>query len=212
LRPIKLEGLPVLSRLLIATALCLSFTAAAEAQNARVHVYGPITKVEGRTVTVMNSHGGQPVTFDLAEQGRIVSDQPLDVKTIKVGDAIAFSDIMGKPTQVDTQPFPHGAGAQGKQPDRKNPGGMRYLGMVTAATPTANGIKIKVNLQKNAGEIETELTNDIAIRFIHQPETLADVKPGLTILANPNRNAEGKLASGFNQIEKNGHKPIDLDD
>jgi len=34
----------------------------------------------------------------------------------------------------------------------------------------------------------------------------------VTILANPTRNAEGKLASGFNQIEKNGHKPIDLDD
>jgi hypothetical protein len=202
----------MLSRLFIATALCLSFTAEAQAQNARVHVYGPITKVEGRTVTVMNTHDGQSVTFDMAEQGRIVSDQPLDVKTIKVGDAIAFSEIMGKTAQVDTQPFPHGAGARGKQPDRKNPGGMRYLGMVTAATPTANGIKIKVNLQTNAGEVEAELTNDIAIRFTHEPESLADVKPGLTILANPTRNAEGKLASGFNQIEKNGHKPIDLDD
>jgi len=82
---------------------------------------------------------------------------------------------------------------------------------VTAATPTAKGIKLKVNLQKDAGEVETELTNDIAIRFIHQPETLGDVKPGVTILANPTRNAEGKLASGFSQIEKNSHKPIDLD-
>ena len=202
----------MLNRLFLATALCLTFAAVAQAQNARVHVYGPIAKVEGRTVTVMNSHDGQTVTFDMAADGRIVSDQPLDVKTIRVGDAIAFSEIRGKPTQVDTQPFPHGAGAQGKQPDRKNPGGMRYLGIVTAATPTAGGIKIKVNLQKNAGEIETELTNDIAIRFTHQPETLADVKPGITILANPSRNAEGKLASGFNQIETNGHKPIDLDD
>jgi len=199
------------SLLCIATALCPSFTAAAQAQNARVHVYGPITKVEGRTVTVMN-RDGLTVTFDLAPQGRIVSDQPLDVKTIKTGDAIAFSEIMGKPAQVDTQPFPHGAGAPGKQPLRNNPAGTRYLGMVTAATPTANGMKVKVTLQKNAGEVEAELTNDIAIRFTHEPETLADVKPGLTILANPTRNAEGKLASGFNQIEKNGHKPIDLDD
>ena len=202
----------MLNRLFLATALCLTFAAVAQAQNARVHVYGPITKVDGRTVTVMNSHSGQAVTFDLAADGRIVSDQPLDVKTIKVGDAIAFGELMGKVTQVDTQPFPHGAGAQGKQPDRKNPGGMRYLGMVTAATPTANGIKLRVALQKNAGDIEAELTNDIAIRFTHEPETLADVKPGLVILANPSRNAEGKLGSGFNQIEKNGHKPIDLDD
>jgi hypothetical protein len=201
----------MLSRLFIATALCLSFTAAAQAQNARVHVYGPITKVEGRTVTVMN-RDGQTVTFDLAPQGRIVSDQPLDVKTIKTGDAIAFSEIMGKPAQVDTQPFPHGANAPGKQPLRNNPAGTRYLGEVTAATPTANGIKVSVDLQKNAGKIETELTNDIAVRFTHEPESLADVKPGLTILANPTRNAEGKLASGFSQIEKNGHKPIDLDD
>jgi len=201
----------MLSRLFIATALCLSFMAAAQAQNPRVHVYGPITKVEGRTVTVMN-RDGQAVTFDLAEQGRIVSDQPLDVKTIKVGDAIAFSEIMGKPAQVDTQPFPHGANAPGKQPLRNNPAGMRYLGVVTAATPIPNGIKISVNLQKNAGKMEAELTNDIAIRFTHEPDTLSDVKPGVTILANPTRNAEGKLASGFNQIEKNGHKPIDLDD
>jgi hypothetical protein len=50
------------------------------------------------------------------------------------------------------------------------------------------------------------------VRFTHETESLADVKPGLTILANPNRNAEGKLTSGFNQIEKNRHKPIDLDD
>ena len=200
----------MLSRLFIATALCLSFTAAVAAQNERVHVYGPITKVEGRTVTVANMNG-QIVTFELAEQGRIVSDQPLDVKTIKVGDAIAFSEIMGKPSQVDTQPFPHGAGAPGKAPLRNGEAGMRYLGMVTAATPTANGIKLKVTLQKGAGEVETELTNDIAIRFIHQPETLADVKPGVTILANPSRNAEGKLSSGFNQIETRGHKPIDLD-
>jgi hypothetical protein len=197
--------------LFIATTLCLSFTAAAQAQNARVHVYGPITKVEGRTVTVMNGDG-QTVTFDMAEQGRIVSDQPLDVKTIKVGDAIAFSEIMGKPAQVDTQPFPHGANAPGKQPLRNNPAGMRYLGVVTAAMPTNNGIKVAVDLQKNAGKTEAELTNDIAIRFTHEPETLADVKPGLVILANPTRNAEGKLVSGFNQIEKNGHKPIDLDD
>ena len=200
----------MLSRLFTATALCLLFATAAQAQNARVHVYGPITKVEGRTVTVMN-RDGQIVTFDLAEQGRIVSDQPLDVKTIKVGDSIAFGEIMGKPTQVDTQPFPHGAGARGKQPDRNNPGGTRYLGVVTAAMPTANGIKLKINLQKDAGEVETELTNDIPIRFIHQPETLGDVKPGVTILANPTRNAEGKLASGFSQIETKGHKPIDLD-
>jgi hypothetical protein len=200
----------MLSRLFLATALCLSFTASAPAQNVRVHVYGLITKLEGRTVTVMNKDG-QTVTFDLAAQGRIVSDQLLDVKTIKVGDAIAFSEVMDKPAQVDTQPFPHGAGAPGKQPLRDNPAGTRYLGMVTAATPTANGIKVRVNLQKNAGEVETGLTNDIDIRFIHEPETLADVKPGLTILANPNRNAEGKLTSGFNQIEKNGHKPIDLD-
>jgi hypothetical protein len=200
----------MLSRLFIATALCLSFMATTQAQNARVHVYGPITKVEGRTVTVMN-RDGQTVTFDLAEQGRIVSDQPLDVKTIKAGDSIAFSEVMGKPTQVDTQPFPHGAGARGKQPLRDNPAGMRYLGVVTAATPTANGIKVTVNLQKDAGKVEAELTNDIPIRFIHQPETLGDVKPGVTILANPTRNAEGKLASGFNQIETKGHKPIDLD-
>jgi hypothetical protein len=195
----------------MATALCLSFTIAAQAQSARVHVYGPITKVEDRTVTVMNGDG-QIVMFDIAAQGRIVSDQPLDVKAIKVGDSIAFSEVMGKPAQVDTQPFPHGANARGKQPLRDNPAGTRYLGVVTAATPTANGIKVTVNLQKNAGEIEAELTNDIAIRFTHEPESLADVKPGLTILANPNRNAEGKLTSGFNQIEKNSHKPIDLDD
>jgi hypothetical protein len=202
----------MLSRLFIAAALCLSFTAAAQAQNARarVHVYGPITKVEGRTVTVVN-RDGQTVTFDLAADGRIVSDQPLDVKTIKVGDAIAFSEIMGKPSQVDTQPFPHGANAPGKALMRDNPAGMRYLGVVTAATPTANGIKIAVNLQKNAGKIEAELTNDIPIRFTHEPESLADVKPGVTILANPTRNAEGKLSSGFNQIEMKGHKPIDLD-
>jgi len=200
----------MLSRLFIATALCLSFTAAVQAQNARVHVYGPITKVEGRTVTVMNKDG-QTVTFDLAADGRIVSDQPLDVKTIKTGDSIAFSEINGKPNQVDTQPFPHGAGAPGKAPLRDNPAGMRYLGVVTAATATANGIKVAVDLQKNAGKIEAELTNDIPIRFTHEPESLADVKPGVTILANPARNAEGKLSSGFNQIETKGHKPIDLD-
>jgi hypothetical protein len=200
----------MLNRLFIATALCLSFTAATQAQNERVHVYGPITKVEGRTVTVMN-RDGQTVTFDMATAGRIVSDQPLDVKTIKAGDSIAFSEVMGKPAQVDTQPFPHGANARGKQPLRDNPAGTRYLGVVTAATPTANGIKIAVNLQKDAGKVEAELTNDIAVRFTHQPQSLGDVKPGLTILANPTRNAEGKLTSGFNQIEMNGHKPIDLD-
>jgi hypothetical protein len=200
----------MLNRLLVATALCLSVTAAQAAQNGRVHVYGPITRVEGRTVTAMNGDG-RTVTFDLAPDGRIVSDQPLDVKTIKTGDSIAFSEVNGKPAQVDTQPFPHGAGAPGKAPVRGNPNGMRYLGVVTAATPTANGIKIAVTLQKNAGTTEAELTNDIAIRFIHQPETLADVKPGVTILANPSPNAEGKLSSGFSQIEKSGHKPIDLD-
>ena len=84
-------------------------------------------------------------------------------------------------------------------------------GVVTAATPTTNGIKIAVNLQKNAGKMEAELTNDIPIRFTHEPESLADVKPGVTILANPTRNAEGKLSSGFNQIEMKGHKPIDLE-
>jgi len=86
----------------------------------------------------------------------------------------------------------------------------RVVGVRTLPSYAASS-NVLVALQKNAGEVEAELTNDIAIRFTHEPETLADVKPGLTILANPNRNAEGKLTSGFNQIEKNGHKPIDLD-
>jgi hypothetical protein len=203
----------MLSRLFIATALCLSFAAAAQAQNARarVHVYGPITKVEGRTVTAMNKDG-QTVTFEMAEQGRIVSDQPLDVRTIRTGDRIAFSEVSGKPVQVDTQRFPHGnPNGPGKGPMRNNPAGTHYLGEVTAATPTANGIRIAVKLNGNSGNVEAELTNDIAIRFSHETESLVDVKPGMIILANPAPNAAGKLSSGFNQIEMYGAKPIDLD-
>jgi len=66
-----------------ASAVLVLFCAApALAQNMPVRIYGPILSVEGRTVTMTNLSDGHTMAFDLAPQGRIVSNQPLDVRTI----------------------------------------------------------------------------------------------------------------------------------
>ena len=100
----------MLRRVFVAATVTLSFALPALAQTMPVRIYGPITKIEGRTVTTMN-RDGQTVSFDLAPQGRIVTNEPIDVRTIKAGDVIAFDEVMGKVIQAHTQAFGHGANA-----------------------------------------------------------------------------------------------------
>src|SRR3954468_23607651 len=132
--------------------LVLSFAAPAMAQNMPVRIYGPILSVERRTVTMTNLSDGHTMAFDLAPQGRIVSNEPLDVRTIKAGDVIAIDEDMGKPIQAHTQAFAHGANAPAQRKLTMHPNVTRYLGVVTAAEPTASGIKVTVELQKNGGK------------------------------------------------------------
>jgi hypothetical protein len=198
------------SRVVVAAALAFSLVSSALAQNAAVRIYGPIEKVEGKTVMVKN-RDGQTVPFELAPQGRIVSNEPLDVKTIKTGDVIAIDEVMGKPIQAHTQAFAHGANAPARRKLETNPAATRFLGVVTAASPTATGVKVTVDLQKNGGQMEAELTNNI-VHYRNETENAAELKPGLIVMANANRAADGKLVSGFTTIENNGHKPVDIGD
>lgn len=198
------------SRVFIAGALSLAFACPAFAQNMPVRIYGPITKIEGRTVTVTN-RDGQTVSFDLTPQGRIVANEPLDVRTIKAGDVIAIDEVMGKPIQTHTQAFAHGANAPAHRPLETNPAATRYLGVVTAAGPASDGVSVTVELQKNGGKMQAELTNNI-VHYRNETESMADLKPGLIVMASANRTAADKLVSGFTTIEKNGHKPVDIGD
>lgn len=198
------------SRVFTVGALSLAFACPAFAQNMPVRIYGPITKIEGSTVTATN-RDGQTVSFDLAPQGRIVANEPLDVRTIKTGDVIAVDEVMGKPIQVHTQAFAHGANAPAHRPLETNPAATRYLGVVMAAAPTNNGANVTVDLQKNGGKMQAELTNNI-VHYRNETESMADLKPGLIVMANANRAAGGKLVSGFTTIEKDGHKPVDIGD
>lgn len=198
------------SRVFIAATVSLAIAVPAFAQNMPVRIYGPITKIEGRTVTAM-SHDGQTVSFDLAPQGRIVTNEPLDVRTIRAGDVIAIDEVMGKVIQAHTQAFGHGANAPAHRQLATNPAATRYLGVVTAAAPTNGGVNVTVELEKNGGKMQAELTDSI-VHYRNETESMADLKPGLIVMANANRTAGGKLMSGFTTIEKDGHKPVDIGD
>src|SRR3954466_10030621 len=119
---------PMWSRIYTVAALALCVATPATAQNAPVRIYGPILSVEGRTLTVTNLSDGHTMSFDLAAQGRIVSNEPLDVRTIKVGDVIAIDEEMGKPIQAHTQAFAHGANAPAQRKLVSKPNATRYLG------------------------------------------------------------------------------------
>jgi hypothetical protein len=198
------------SRVCEFAALALCCAAPAMAQNAPVRIYGPIVSIEGRTLTVTN-RDSHTISFDLAPQGRIVSNEPLDVRTVRAGDVIAIDEEMGKPIQAHTQAFAHGANAPAQRELGTNPNATRYLGVVTAAEPTANGVKVAVDLQKNGGKMQVELTNNI-VHYRNETESMAEVKPGQFVMANVNRGDSGKLVSGFTTIEKNFHRPIDIGD
>jgi hypothetical protein len=178
------------------------------AQDVPVRIYGPIVSIEGRTLTVTN-RDGHTISFDLAPQGRIVSNEPLDVRTVKAGDVIAIDQDMGKPIQAHTQAFAHGANAPAQRKLVTNPNATRYLGVVNAVEPTASGVKLTVDLQKNGGKMQVELTNNI-VHYRNETESMAEVKPGQFVMANANRGEGGKLVSGFTTIEKNFHRPIDI--
>lgn len=198
------------TKTVIAISFTIAFALPAAAQNMPVRIYGPIEKVEGNTVTVKN-RDGQKISFELAPMGRIVSNEPLDVKTVKAGDVIAIDEVMGQPIQAHTQAFAHGANAPAHRPLETNPQATRYLGVVASAVPDANGVKVSVELQKQGGKLEAVLTNNI-VHYRNETEAAAALKPGLIVMANANRNAEGKLVSGFTTIEKSGHKPVDIGD
>ena len=199
------------SRICVTAAAVICCAVPAPAQNAPpVRIYGPIVSIEARTLTVTN-RDGHTISFDLAPQGRIVSNEPLDVRTIKTGDVIAIDEQMGKPIQTHTQAFAHGANAPAQRKLGTNPNATRYLGVVTAAQPTANSVKVTVDLQKNGGKMQAELTNDI-VHYRNETESMDAVKPGLIVMANANRGDNGKLVSGFTTIEKNFHRPVDIGD
>ena len=198
------------NRVCALAALALCCAAPAMAQNAPVRIYGPIVSIEGRTLTVTN-RDTHTISFELAPQARIVSNEPLDVRTIKAGDVIAIDEEMGKPIQAHTQAFAHGANAPAQRKLVTNPNATRYLGVVSAAERTANGVKVTVDLQKNGGKIQAELTNNI-VHYRNETESMAEVKPGQFVMANADRGDNGKLVSGFTTIEKNFHRPIDIGD
>jgi hypothetical protein len=198
------------SRVCAFAALALCCAAPATAQNAPVRIFGPIVSIDGRTLTVTN-RDSNTISFDLAPQGRIVSNEPLDVRTIRAGDVIAIDEDMGKPIQAHTQAFAHGANAPAQRRLVTNPNATRYLGVVTAAEPTANGVKVTVDLQKNGGKMQVELTNNI-VHYRNESESMAEVKPGQFVMANANRTDSGNLVSGFTTIEKNFHRPVDIGD
>jgi hypothetical protein len=54
-----------------------------------------------------------------------------------------------------------GANAPAQRKLVTNPNAARYLGVVAAAGPTANGVKVAVDLQKHGGKMQAELTNNI---------------------------------------------------
>jgi hypothetical protein len=199
------------SRIILAGALTISLATLALAQNAPVRIYGPIIGMEGRTLTVTNIRDGNTISFELAPQGRIVSNEPLNVRTIKAGDVIAIDEVMGKPIQAHTQAFAHGANAPAQRKLVTNPNGTRYLGVVSAATPTANGVKVTVDLQKNGGKMEAEFDNYI-VHYRNETETVAAVTPGQFVMANATRGPDGKFVSAFTTIEKNFHRPVDIGD
>jgi hypothetical protein len=198
------------SRVCAFAALALCCAVPAMAQNAPVRIFGPIVSIEGRTLTVTN-HDSHTISFDLAPQGRIVSNEPLDVRTIRAGDVIAIDEEMGKPIQAHTQAFAHGANAPAQRKLVTKANATRYLGVVAAAEPTADGVKVAVDLQKNGGKMQVELTNNI-VHYRNETESMAEVKPGQFVMANANRGDSGKLVSGFTTIEKNFHRPIDIGD
>ena len=198
------------NRLCAFAALSLCCAAPALAQNMPVRIYGPIVSIDGSSLTVTN-RDGHTISFDLAPQGRIVSNEPLDVKTIKAGDVIAIDEEMGKPIQAHTQAFAHGANAPAQRKLVTNPNATRYLGVVTGAEPSAAGIKVTVELQKNGGKMQAELSNNI-VHYRNETESMAEVKPGQFVMANATRGENGKLVSGFTTIEKNFHRPVDIGD
>lgn len=160
------------SRVCAFAALALCCAALAMAQNAPVRIYGPIISIEGRMLTVTN-RDGHTISFDLSPQVRIVSNEPLDVRTIRAGGVIAIDEEIGKPIQAHTQAFAHGVNAPAQRKLVTNPNATRYLGVVTAADPTANGVRVTVDLQKNGGKIQVELTNNI-VHYRNETESMAE--------------------------------------
>src|SRR5258708_33960939 len=101
-----------------------------------------------------------------------------------------------QPITAHTQAFAHGANVHAQRKLVTNPNATRYLGVVSAAERTANGVKVTVDLQKNGGKIQAELTNNI-VHYRNETESMADVKPGQFRMAKPGRGDNGKLVSGF---------------
>jgi hypothetical protein len=201
------------TRILFAAAAAgLSFATIASAQEGTAtHINGTIEKVDGRTVTVKEKDGMTAV-FDVAPKGRIVSNQKMDIKTIKAGEYIAIDTVKkdGKDVavQAHTQDFAHGANADNQRPMTTLPGGMRSLGQVAAVTPAKDGMDVKVTGAKG-GEMDFTLTPGI-VHYKNEVDGMADLKPGMHVLAAANKNAEGRLTAGFVTVEKNGAMPVDI--
>ena len=182
-----------------------------QATGRQVRIDGPIAQIDGNTITVTNK-GGKAITFAMTPNARIVSNVPIASTDIKSGDYIAIDTVKknGKDVviQAHIQQFAHGANAANERPMVTHKGAIRHLGQVASAMKVKGGVALTVTGTKG-GEMDFMLTPNI-VRYRNEVDGTSDLKPGVTLMTNANRNAEGKLTAGFLTIAKDGHKPIDI--
>jgi hypothetical protein len=101
--------------------------------------------------------GLAPVSsFGLGSNEHAVSNQPLDVKAIKVGNATGIDTVVEngaiKAIDIHLEAFPQGAGALLKRNLDTKPTVERYLRTISAVSPTEKGVIVTVALTQNRGQ------------------------------------------------------------
>lgn len=194
---------------MVAALACAPNQPVQAAQQRTIRIYGPIQRVDGKTISVHNNDG-KTVTFTAT--GRIVSNQPIKLSAVKAGMSVAFDTTIRDGrlvvTQFHTQPWRRPPGTFATRPLRSDAKTIRHLGWITAVKPVAGGIEMTAMHEGNKGAITVMVPNDVPYRYNNKVETAAALKPGALVMANATRGKDGKWGSGFVTVEADGNKPV----
>jgi hypothetical protein len=201
-----------MKKFLIAGALVAALSAAAFAQDARVHVRGTIVSLAGNVLTVAAPVGDAVTKVTLAPNYSVqyvVKATLADIKTGSFVGSAAAQQPDGSLRAIEVHIFPPGlTPGQGSRPYDLGPTSSMTNGTVTTIADTkvdtVNGTKLMVNYEGGSKEIVVVPSTVIVT---YAPATPAALTPGGHVNVFATKNADGALTAAGVSIGKDGLIP-----
>lgn len=201
-----------MKNVLIAALLTVAVSAAAVAQETRVHIRGKIVALTGNVLTVGAAIGDVTTKITLTPDVKVQYIVKSSLAAIKAGSfvgATAVPQVDGSLRAVEVHVFPPGGTpGQGSRPYDLLPNSSMTNGSVDTVAMTkvdnVNGTKLTVKYEGGAKDIVVSPSTPIVT---YEPATTAALVPGLRVNLQATKAPDGSLTAAAVSVGKDGLIP-----